>query len=197
MNQADRALDPQKRVTVSAVPLEIGAIIDQFYARQTGDCGAIAHFVGRTRADQPVHLAADQAAAFPGSPSSTSSTSPTSPTAPTSPPVPAMTALELEHYPGMTEKRLAALAEDAMHRFSLLDVAIHHRVGIVPIGNPIVLVIAAAGHRKSSLQSVDFVMDWLKTEAPFWKRTLFDDGTSQWVEAKVEDQTARENWIPS
>ena len=103
-------------------------------------------------------------------------------------------ALTLEHYPGMTERALADIAAEAERRFSLLACTLIHRVGTLPVGAPIVLVLAAAPHRRDALDATGFLIDWLKTGAPFWKRQDHDDGSSLWIEARDDDDLAAARW---
>ena len=103
-------------------------------------------------------------------------------------------AMVLEHYPGMTEKALAAIAAEAERRWPLTGCTIIHRVGRLEPGAPIVLVLTASAHRSAALESCAFLIDWLKTGAPFWKREEFADGTSRWVEARAEDEAATSRW---
>lgn len=105
-----------------------------------------------------------------------------------------ITAMTLEHYPGMTERALGAIAEDAMRRWRLLGCTVVHRVGPMAPGEAIVLVLAAAPHRHDALEATAFLIDWLKTKAPFWKREEFADGTGQWVEAREADDAAAARW---
>ncbi len=102
--------------------------------------------------------------------------------------------MTLEHYPGMTEAAMAAIAGEAAARWSLLGCTLIHRVGPLRPGANIVLVLAAAAHRAAALEAVAFLIDWLKTRAPFWKRELFRDGTARWVEARSEDDEAAARW---
>ncbi len=102
--------------------------------------------------------------------------------------------LTLEHYPGMTEKALHAIAHQASQRWPLHAITIIHRIGTLTIGQPIVLVLAAAAHRHAALSATQFLIDWLKTDAPFWKQERFSDGGSHWVEARQSDQQARQAW---
>ncbi|MBI2253096.1 MAG: molybdenum cofactor biosynthesis protein MoaE [Proteobacteria bacterium] len=105
----------------------------------------------------------------------------------------AQSSMTLEHYPGMTEKQLAAIAEEAARRWPLSRLLIIHRYGKLLPGDRIVLVASASAHREAALQSCAFLIDWLKTKAPFWK--LEDDGKAQnWVEAKESDDKATERW---
>ena len=102
--------------------------------------------------------------------------------------------LHLDHYPAMTQKQLEALAEEASERWSLLGVRIIHRVGPLTPGDRIVFVATAARHRQAALESCAFLIDWLKTSAPFWKRERFADGRTDWVEARDEDDAQAARW---
>jgi molybdopterin synthase catalytic subunit len=104
-----------------------------------------------------------------------------------------LTALTLEHYPQMTEREIARHIADASERWPLLGATIIHRVGRMVPGEPIVLVAVAASHRSAAFQACDFLMDYLKTRAPFWKREE-RDGALQWVEAKASDDAAAQRW---
>ena len=103
-------------------------------------------------------------------------------------------ALVLEHYPGMTERALAGIAAEAERRWDLLGCTVIHRVGRLEPGAPIVLVLAAAAHRHAALEATAFLIDWLKTKAPFWKKESFADGAETWVEARAEDDLAAARW---
>lgn len=103
-------------------------------------------------------------------------------------------ALELEHYPGMTEKSLAAIVAEARARWPLSAALIHHRVGRLALGEPIVLVVTASAHRAAAFAACEFLMDFLKTQAPFWKKEIDADGHSRWVEAKSSDEGAAGRW---
>lgn len=102
-------------------------------------------------------------------------------------------AMTLEHYPGMTEKALAALADEACARWALLDVSVVHRVGRLLPGDPIVLVAVASAHRGEAFAACEFIMDALKTRAPFWKKEETPDG-ERWVEARASDEAAAGRW---
>ncbi|PWW03327.1 molybdopterin synthase subunit MoaE [Hoeflea marina] len=103
--------------------------------------------------------------------------------------------LELEHYPGMAEKAITSIAETAVARFSLNAITAIHRHGRIAPGGNIVLVLAAAPHRRAAFEGAEFLMDYLKTEAPFWKKEHLKDGSSgDWVSAKDADDAARERW---
>lgn len=106
-----------------------------------------------------------------------------------------LSALELEHYPGMAEAEIGRICQEAVERFSLLGLTAIHRVGKIAPGENIVLVIALAPHRHAAFDGASFVMDYLKTSAPFWKKEHFADGrTGGWVDAKESDDRAREKW---
>jgi molybdopterin synthase catalytic subunit len=109
-----------------------------------------------------------------------------------------LAALVLEHYPGMTERAIARIAEEACARWPLTGCTVVHRVGRLPPGSPIVLVLTASSHRAAALESCAFLIDWLKTRAPFWKREEFADGRdARWVEARAEDDAAAARWDPA
>jgi molybdopterin synthase catalytic subunit len=105
-------------------------------------------------------------------------------------------AMTLEHYPGMTEKALAALVDNAKSRWTLLDVTVIHRVGRLLPGAPIVLVVVAASHRGEAFAACEFIMDYLKTQAPFWKKEETPQG-ERWVEARASDEAAAARWTDS
>ncbi|MBG21510.1 MAG: molybdopterin synthase catalytic subunit [Rhizobiales bacterium] len=106
-----------------------------------------------------------------------------------------LSALELEHYPGMAESAIRAIAEQAVERFSLSAIRAIHRYGKIEPGGQIVLVAAAAPHRHAAFQGAEFLMDFLKTDAPFWKKEHLADGsTGEWVSAKDADDSARDRW---
>jgi molybdopterin synthase catalytic subunit len=107
----------------------------------------------------------------------------------------ALAALTLEHYPGMTEQALGRIAATAMERWRLRDCTIIHRIGRLEPGARIVLAAAASDHRGDSLEATAFLIDWLKTDAPFWKREDFADGDAAWVAARHEDDAARDRWM--
>ena len=107
----------------------------------------------------------------------------------------ALSALELEHYPGMAEAEMNRIAVLAIDRFSLLGLTAIHRYGKIAPGANIVLVIAVASHRQAAFDGANFVMDFLKTSAPFWKKEHAADGSPRsWVDAKDADDTARDRW---
>jgi molybdopterin synthase catalytic subunit len=105
-----------------------------------------------------------------------------------------VTAIELEHYPAMTEASLNALMDDAIARWSLLGAVLVHRVGLIRVGESVVLVGTAASHRAEALEACIFLIDRLKTDAPFWKKEHRCDGSASWVEAKSSDEARAEKW---
>jgi molybdopterin synthase catalytic subunit len=106
-----------------------------------------------------------------------------------------LSALELEHYPGMAETEMRRIADLAVERFSLLGLTAIHRHGKIAAGENIVLVIAAAPHRQAAFDGANFVMDFLKTSAPFWKKEHSADGKAgEWIAAKGSDDRAHDKW---
>ncbi|MCQ4143280.1 MULTISPECIES: molybdenum cofactor biosynthesis protein MoaE [Vogesella] len=105
-----------------------------------------------------------------------------------------LAALFLEHYPGVTEAEIRRIAEQAAARWPVSACRVIHRVGALAPGEPIVLVLIAAGHRAGAFAAAEYLMDYLKTQAPFWKREDFVDGSSRWVEAKASDDAACGRW---
>lgn len=105
-----------------------------------------------------------------------------------------LAALTLEHYPGMTLRAIARIAAEAERRWSLRGCTVIHRHGRLRPGENIVLVLAAAPHRAAALEATAFLIDWLKTRAPFWKQESLADGTTRWVEARSEDDEAAARW---
>lgn len=105
-------------------------------------------------------------------------------------------ALELEHFPGMAESQLTSIAEDANTRWPLQGLTIIHRYGKLKPGEPIVLVVTASAHRRASFEAADFLMDFLKTKAPFWKKEHPADPKNEasWVEAKASDDADADRW---
>ncbi|WP_159651548.1 molybdopterin synthase catalytic subunit MoaE [Vibrio atypicus] len=104
-----------------------------------------------------------------------------------------VTGLSLEHYPGMTEKALAEICDQAEQRWPLLNVRVIHRVGDLDIGDQIVFVGVSSAHRGAAFEACEFVMDYLKTKAPFWKKERTTEAT-RWVESRDSDAKAAERW---
>jgi molybdopterin synthase catalytic subunit len=101
--------------------------------------------------------------------------------------------LELEHYPGMTERSIEAMVDEAQRRFDIFGARVVHRVGLLQPMDQIVLVAVTSAHRGESFQACEFLMDYLKTQAPFWKKEQTPDG-AQWVDARVSDDAALARW---
>jgi molybdopterin synthase catalytic subunit len=105
----------------------------------------------------------------------------------------AVLSMELEHYPGMTEKAIEGMIDEARRRFDLYGVRVIHRVGLLLPGEQIVLVAVTSAHRGESFQACEFLMDYLKTQAPFWKKEKTPHG-ERWVDARVTDDAALARW---
>ena len=106
-----------------------------------------------------------------------------------------LAALELEHYPGMAEAEISRIAEKAAARWPLQGLTVIHRFGMIAPGENIVLVVSASAHRQAAFDAADFMMDYLKSRAPFWKKEHRIDGSAgNWVEAKESDDAAADRW---
>jgi len=105
--------------------------------------------------------------------------------------------MTLEHYPGMTEEELSRIEADAKARWPLQASLIIHRTGELYPGDNIVLVVTASAHRQAAFEAAGFLMDYLKTRAPFWKKETSPAGESSWVEARENDETAATRWRPT
>jgi molybdopterin synthase catalytic subunit len=107
----------------------------------------------------------------------------------------ALAALEIEHYPGMAEEEITRVAREAASRWPLEGIIAIHRYGLIRPGEPIVLAVTTSVHRTEAFAAATFLMDYLKTEAPFWKKQhLADQASGDWVEAKTQDQAAAQKW---
>jgi len=104
-----------------------------------------------------------------------------------------VSAMELEHYPGMTEKAIEAMIDEALFRFDIRGVRVIHRIGALQPGDQIVLVAVTSAHRADAFQACEFLMDYLKTQAPFWKKEHTPEG-ARWVDARVADDDAMRRW---
>jgi molybdopterin synthase catalytic subunit len=104
--------------------------------------------------------------------------------------------MTLEHYPGMTEKALRGIVEEARGRWPVRAVRVAHRVGEVAPPDPIVVVAVAAAHRGEAFRACEFIIDYLKTGAPFWKRERLADGSQRWVDARESDAVTARGWEP-
>ena len=101
--------------------------------------------------------------------------------------------MTLEHYPGMTERAIENICRDAAGRWEVIDARVVHRVGTLQPTDPIVIVVVASGHRRDAFEACEFIMDFLKTRAPFWKKERTGDG-ERWVAARASDDEAAERW---
>ena len=101
--------------------------------------------------------------------------------------------MTLEHYPGMTERAIENICRDAAGRWEVIDARVVHRVGTLQPTDPIVIVVVASGHRRDAFEACEFIMDFLKTRAPFWKKERTGGG-ERWVEARASDDEAAERW---
>ena len=153
------------RVSVQEADFDVGAETEALTAGRP-DVGAVASFVGYVRADK---LAGENVAEQ------------------------AVSAMTLEHYPGMTEKSLEAIVAEAESRWSLLGVRVIHRFGRLVPGDRIVFVGVAGSHRGEAFAACEFIMDYLKTRAPFWKKEDTPEG-GRWVDARDADDAAAEKW---
>lgn len=106
---------------------------------------------------------------------------------------PKLSRLELEHYPGMTERAIEGMVEQALVRFNVRDALVVHRVGALRPRDQIVLVAVTAAHRAPAFQACEFLMDYLKTQAPFWKKEVSPEG-ARWVDARITDDQAMQRW---
>jgi molybdopterin synthase catalytic subunit len=102
--------------------------------------------------------------------------------------------LELEHYPGMTERAIESMIDAAQQRFEIRAARVIHRVGALTPRDQIVLVVVTSAHRGDAFSACQFLMDYLKTQAPFWKKEHRPDGSAEWVDARVTDDAALERW---
>ena len=105
----------------------------------------------------------------------------------------AISSMELEHYPGMTEKSITSMMEEDAKRFDIYGARVIHRIGLLHPEDQIVLVAVTSAHRGTSFQACEFLMDYLKTQAPFWKKEVTPDG-SRWVDARESDDVALARW---
>ena len=104
-----------------------------------------------------------------------------------------VSAMTLEHYPGMTERALESIANEALERWDLIDIAVIHRVGRLEPTDPIVLVAVTSAHRGNAFRACEFLIDYLKTRAPFWKKEITDEG-ERWVSTRATDDDAAQRW---
>jgi molybdopterin synthase catalytic subunit len=158
--------------------------------RRDNRVGAVCSFVGTVRGENVASTLAAGASALPpeGAPPLRGGLSAAEGN--NGPPVLSM---ELEHYPGMTEKAIEAMIDEAHRRFDIYAARVIHRVGLLQPGDQIVMVAVTSAHRGESFQACEFLMDYLKTQAPFWKKERTPQG-EQWVDARVSDDAALKRW---
>ena len=151
------------RVSIQAEDFDVGAELAALRAGDLG-VGAVASFIGTVRDRHGPH----------GRPGDVST-------------------MELEHYPGMTERAIEGMIDAAMARFAIGAARVVHRVGLLAPGDQIVLVAVTSAHRGDAFQACEFLMDFLKTQAPFWKKETTPEG-ARWVDARVSDDAALARW---
>ena len=160
-----QAMTTAPRVRIQTADFDLSAEVASLRAGD-GGVGAVASFVGTVR-DR--HAGATAGAAT------------------------TVQAMELEHYPGMTERAIEAMIDEALRRFDLRAARVVHRVGLLQPGDQIVLVVVSSAHRGEAFKGCEFLMDYLKTEAPFWKKETTPEG-ARWVDARVTDDLALARW---
>jgi molybdopterin synthase catalytic subunit len=158
-----------ERVTIQTADFDLSTEVAALRAGDPG-VGAVTSFIGTVRDRHPGHGAGTPEAA-PGH----------------------VQAMELEHYPGMTERAIEAMIDEALRRFDIRAARVVHRVGLLAPGDQIVLVAVSSAHRGQSFQACEFLMDYLKTQAPFWKKEVTPEG-ARWVDARVADDQALQRW---
>jgi len=158
-------MNPPPRVRIQTDDFDLSTEVAALRAGD-GGVGAVTSFVGTVR---------DRNAGQPGAAAES------------------VSAMELEHYPGMTERAIEAMIDAAFQRFDLRGARVIHRVGLLQPGDQIVLVVVSSAHRGESFKGCEFLMDYLKTQAPFWKKETTPEG-ARWVDARVADDAALARW---
>lgn len=146
--------------------------------------GAVCSFVGTVRDRNPAAIATAAVSAL---------AAPSSPLCPRSQAAEPVLSMELEHYPGMTEKAIEAMVDEALVRFDIFGARVVHRVGLLQPQDQVVMVAVTSAHRGESFKACEFLMDYLKTQAPFWKKEQMPSG-ARWVDARVSDDAALAKW---
>ena len=172
-------MTPAPRVRIQAEDFDVGIEVD---ALRSPAVGAVAAFCGTVR-----ERAGSAAPAAPAADGATAPLIGAGARARTS-------ALELEHYPGMTERAIEVMIDAAHARFEIQDARVVHRIGVLAPSDKIVLVVVSAAHRGAAFAACEFLMDYLKTQAPFWKKEHRPDGRAEWVDARVADDAALQRW---
>ena len=176
---------PVARVCIQTADFDLNTEIGALRARDAR-VGAVCSFVGTVRdrnSMAPTLVTACTALPPEGALSPRGGPSATAP----------VLSMELEHYPGMTEKAIEAMIDEAHRRFDIFGVRVIHRVGVLAPLDQIVLVAVTSAHRGESFQACEFLMDYLKTQAPFWKKEQTPEG-ARWVDARVSDDAALARW---
>jgi len=186
------------RVSIQTADFDVSA---ELAALRAGDLrvGAVCSFVGTVRnSGMAPTLVASRTALPPegvhhpwGGPAD--AVAPTLVASRTAPAADSVVSMELEHYPGMTERAIESMIDEATKRFNIFGARVIHRVGLLYPADPIVLVAVTSAHRGESFQACEFLMDYLKTQAPFWKKEQTAQG-ARWVDARVSDDAALAKW---
>jgi len=158
---------PAPRVFIQTPDFDVGAQIQALRAIDAR-VGAVCSFVGTVRDRNPGNAGHEDSPGY-------------------------INSMELEHYPGMTEKSIEAMIDEAHRRFDIYGARVIHRVGLLQPLDQIVLVVVTSAHRGASFQACEFLMDYLKTQAPFWKKEQTPAG-AQWVDARVSDDASLARW---
>ena len=172
------------RVSIQTFDFNLAAEIE---ALRSGDkrVGAVCSFIGTVRDRYVAPMLADDAAAL----APEGALSPRGGPSATAP----ILSMELEHYPGMTEKAIEAMIDEAFRRFDIYAARVIHRIGLLQPLDQIVMVAVTSSHRGESFRACEFLMDYLKTQAPFWKKEQTPEG-ARWVDARVSDAAALAKW---
>jgi molybdopterin synthase catalytic subunit len=175
------------RVSIQTEDFDLSTEVARLRSTDKG-VGAVCSFIGtvRDRTSTPTLPAARGSLPPEGAASSWGAPA-------TKPEGQAVSTMELEHYPGMTEKAIEAMIDEACLRFDILGARVVHRVGLLQPLDQIVLVAVSSAHRGQSFQACEFLMDYLKTQAPFWKKEQTPEG-ARWVDARVSDDAALARW---
>jgi molybdopterin synthase catalytic subunit len=173
-------------------PATIAPLIDVVIQSSTFDVAAETQLLETTLSDKPINMGAltTFTGSVRGSEIATPDDAATSDDAAT---YGELLALDIEHYPAMTQSTIEAIALKASQRWPFLACRVIHRVGRLAVGEPIVLVLVASSHRKEAFAVCEYILDYLKTAAPFWKKAIFERG-EHWVAAKVTDTKALDKW---
>ena len=175
------------RVSIQTEDFDLSTEVAQLRTTDKG-VGAVCSFIGtvRDRTSAPTLPAARGSLPPEGAASSWGGPA-------TKPEGQSVSTMELEHYPGMTEKAIETMIDEAFQRFNILGARVIHRVGLLQPLDQIVLVVVSSAHRGQSFQACEFLMDYLKTQAPFWKKEQTPEGV-RWVDARVSDDVALARW---